>query len=108
MGEAPDFGSGHDLTARGFEPRVELSAVGTESASDPLSPLSLPLPNLCIRTLSLSLSVSKINIEKLKKKEKERKEQLEGIKPRLSHVVVAFYAGKPRAFPHESAESLHY
>ena len=56
-----DFGSGRDLEVREFEPRVGLSAVSTEPASDPLSP-SLSAPPL--------LSLSKIN--KLKKK-KEKK-----------------------------------
>ena len=42
-----DFDSGHDLTVHEFEPRVGLSAVGTEPALDPLSPpLSLSLSNL--------------------------------------------------------------
>ena len=51
-----DFRSGHDLTVRGFEPRMGLSAVSTEPALDPLYPLSLPL--LLALSLSLSLSLS--------------------------------------------------
>ena len=38
-----DFGSGHDLLVRGFEPCVGLCAAGTEPARDSLSPsLSAP------------------------------------------------------------------
>ena len=48
-----DFGSGRDLTVRGFEPRVGLCADSVEPACDsPSPPLSLPLP------LSLMLSIS--------------------------------------------------
>ena len=46
--------SGHDLAVREFEPHVGLSAVGTEPASDPLSPSSLPLPPPLPRLCSLS------------------------------------------------------
>ena len=47
------FGSGHDLTACEFEPRVGLRADSTEPAWDSLClPLSAPL----LLTLSLSLS----------------------------------------------------
>ena len=47
------FGSGHDLTVRGFEPRVGLRAGGAEPAWDSLAlPLSL-CPSLT-RVLSLS------------------------------------------------------
>ena len=45
IGEVSDFGSGHDLAVGEFEPRIRLSAVGTEPASDPLSP-SLSAPPL--------------------------------------------------------------
>ena len=38
-----DFGSGHDLVVREFELRVKVSAVSIEPASDPLSPIFLPL-----------------------------------------------------------------
>ena len=51
-----DFGSGHDLTVRGFEPCLGLCTMSTEPASDPLSlslSLSLSVPPL--------LSLSKIN-----------------------------------------------
>ena len=40
-----DLGSGHDLSVRGFKPRVWLCAEGAEPAWNSLSrPLSLPLP----------------------------------------------------------------
>ena len=51
VGGAADFGSGHDLTVRGFEPRVGLCADGSEpgacsgssvSLCPTLSPLVLP------------------------------------------------------------------
>ena len=42
---ASDFGSGHDLVVHEFEPHLGLAALGTEPASDPLSPsLSAPPP----------------------------------------------------------------
>ena len=50
------FGSGHDLTVCGFEPRVGLCAGITEPAWDSLSPsLSAPPP----LELSFSLSQNK-------------------------------------------------
>ena len=54
IGRASDFGSGHDLVVREFEPRVGLAAVSTEPASDLLSPLlSAPPPpskmNTCFK-----------------------------------------------------------
>ena len=53
--------SGHDLTVRGLEPSMDLSAVRTEPASDPLSPsLSLPLP--CLLPSSPSVK-NKVNIK---------------------------------------------
>ena len=53
---ALDFGSGHDLTVREFEPRVGLCAEGAEPAWDPLS-LSL---SLCLfPALSRSLKINK-------------------------------------------------
>ena len=56
-----DFGSGHDLTVREFEPHVGLGADSTEPASDSLClPLSLPLSRLC----SLSLSQNKLKKKK--------------------------------------------
>ena len=77
VGWASDFGSGHDLTVREFEPRIGLWADGSE-------------PGACFRfcvSLSLSapppfmlcLSVSKINktLKKLKKKNKSKFEQME-------------------------------
>ena len=53
-GSGSGFGSGHDLTVCGFEPRVGPSAVSTEPASDPLSSSLCPSP-----THSLLLSLSK-------------------------------------------------
>ena len=54
------FGSGHDLTVRGFEPRVGLCADSMGPAWDPLSPpFSLPFPtHVYMLALSLSLSLS--------------------------------------------------
>ena len=37
VGWASDFGSGHDLVVCEFKPRIRLSALRTESASDPVS-----------------------------------------------------------------------
>ena len=47
------FGSGHDLVARGFEPRVGLASVSVEPASGPPPPLSAP------PLLTCALSISK-------------------------------------------------
>lgn len=47
------FGSGHDPPVRGIEPHIGLTAVRSEPASDPLSPLSLSLPYSCMFSLSL-------------------------------------------------------
>ena len=41
-----------------FEPHTAFAAASTEPTSDPLSPLSLPLP--CLHTLSLSFSKIKM------------------------------------------------
>ena len=50
----PDFGSGHDLAVRGFEPRVGLRAVNAEPALDLPSPsLSAPHPPAQAHVLSL-------------------------------------------------------
>ena len=46
VGEVSDFGSGRDLIAREFEPRIRLSAVSTEPASHPLSSSFSALPLL--------------------------------------------------------------
>ena len=56
VGWASDFGSGHDLTARGFEPHVQLCADSSEpgAASDSVSPF-LSAPPLLMLCLSLSL-----------------------------------------------------
>ena len=48
-----DFGSGHDLTVRGIEPRVRIYADREEPAWDSLSP-SLYAPLLLARTLCFS------------------------------------------------------
>ena len=45
-----DFGSGHDLTARGFEPRIGFCTDRAEPAWDPLSP-SLSAPPLLVLAL---------------------------------------------------------
>ena len=59
--QASDAGSGHDLTVPKFEPpHRALCSQSPEPASDPLSPLSLPLP--CSRTLALSQKY--INLKK--------------------------------------------
>ena len=57
---ALDFGSGHGLTVREFEPRVGLCAGGVDPAWDSLSP-SVSAPTCAC---SLFLSLSKINIKK--------------------------------------------
>ena len=52
-----DFGSGHDLTVHGFEPRVRLWADIAEPAWDSLSlSLSLSLLLSCSHTLSLKIN----------------------------------------------------
>ena len=56
--QTPDFSPGHDLTVRGFEPRIRLCPGGAEPAWGSLSP-------------SLSASLS-FKINKLKKKKRER------------------------------------
>ena len=56
-----DFGSGHDLVVRGFEPRVRLRVGSMELAWDSLSP-SLCAPPLLLQFLSLS----KINLKNKK------------------------------------------
>ena len=66
-----DFGSGHDLAVREFEPRVGLCPAAQslepvwDSVSSSLSaPPLLMLPLSRSLSLSLSLSVSKKNIKK--------------------------------------------
>ena len=70
VGQVPDFGSGHDLMIRGFEPHIRLCADSSEPGAFfgfCCLPLSLPLPPPLVHTcalahaLSLSLSLSKIN-----------------------------------------------
>ena len=46
-----DIGSGHDLMVCGFEPLIGVSAVSTESASDPLSPFLFAPPPLVYAVL---------------------------------------------------------
>ena len=60
-GRASDFGSGHDLVVREFEPRVGLCAGSEEPALDPLPP---PLLVRCLSKLN--------NIKKIKRKETVR------------------------------------
>ena len=57
-----DFGSGHHLAVCEFEPRIGLSAVGVEPASDPLS-LYLSAPTL-LACLSLSFKINKHTLNK--------------------------------------------
>ena len=52
VGGASDFGSGHDLSVRGFEPCIGLHVVSAEPAWDSHSPLSLILPHLRARSPS--------------------------------------------------------
>ena len=66
VGEASGLGSGHDLTVCEFEPRIGLSAVSVEPASDPVSLSLSPLLSSCF------LSVSKIN-KNIKRKVKKKK-----------------------------------
>ena len=63
VGWPSDFTSGHDLTVFEFEPHIGLSAVSTESASDPQSSPQL-LPGSRSREHSLSLT----NTQTLKNK----------------------------------------
>ena len=63
VGEVSDFGSGHDVTVRDFEPHMGLSVVSAQGPFQILCPpVSLPLPRLL-----LTLSPSKVNIKKKKK-----------------------------------------
>ena len=57
VSQVSDFGSGHDLADREFEPHIGLAAVSMETAADPLSLFSLPC--LCAHALVLSLSQNK-------------------------------------------------
>ena len=73
------FGSGHDLTVRGFEPCVRLCADSSGPAWDYLSP-SLSLPLLCSRSLK---------INKLKKKKTHSiKAVISGPKIRVQKLTV--------------------
>ena len=58
VGWVSDFGSGHDLAVRGFEPRVRLCADSSEPGAcfGSCLPLSLTLP---IHALSLPVSKNK-------------------------------------------------
>ena len=53
-----DFGSGHDLEVREFEPCIELCADSAEPDWDSLSP-SLFAPPVLVLSLSVSLSVNR-------------------------------------------------
>ena len=53
-----DFGSGHDLTVHGIEPRTGLCGDSVEPAWDSLSPLSLTIPML-VHYLSKKSPLSK-------------------------------------------------
>ena len=58
VGDAPDFGSGHDLAVREFEPRTRLCADSSGSGACfgfcvSLSLSVLPLLALCLLSLSL-------------------------------------------------------
>ena len=59
-----DFGSGHDLTVRGFKPRIGLCVESEDPARDALSPSFSAHPLL---SLSLSLSKNKLTNKKLLK-----------------------------------------
>ena len=59
-----DFGLGHDLSVRKFNPHFRLCAGSVESAWDSLS---LPLPCSCLHTFSLLF----LKINKLKKKKSQ-------------------------------------
>ena len=61
VGEASDFGSGHDLAVRGFEPRVGLCADRSEPGARFGFCVSLSLPDPSLLTLLRFLSLSKIN-----------------------------------------------
>ena len=62
VGKASNFGSGHDLTAREFEPRVGLGADSSEPGACFGFCVSL---SLCPSPVhALSLAVSKINVKK--------------------------------------------
>ena len=68
MSQASDFGPGHDLTVRGFEPHVGLYDDSLETVSDSVSPSLCLCPSL---TVSLSLSVkNKETLKNLKKRNK--------------------------------------
>ena len=56
-----DFGSGHDITVREFEPHMRLCADGADPALDSVSLSLSPSPlSVCLSvSLSLSLSVNK-------------------------------------------------
>ena len=67
VGEASDFGSGHDLVVREFESRVGLCPVSGEPAWDSLSPsLSAPAPFMLALSLALAHSLSLKNKQTLK------------------------------------------
>ena len=59
IGEASDFGSGHDLTVCEFEPHVGLCAHSSEPEK-----ACFRISLCCSPTYTLSVSLSKINTEK--------------------------------------------
>ena len=61
VGWVSDFGSGHDLTVREFEPRVRLCADSSEPGTCFGFCLSLSLPLSLLLPCSHAVSLSKIN-----------------------------------------------
>ena len=82
VGYTCDFGSGHDLTVGGFEPRLCADSSEPGACFGFCVSLFLPLPHLLTRSLSLSLSLSK----KKKKNKHKRTQRLKMVT--RSHKVV--------------------
>ena len=57
VGQASNFGSGHDLTVRGFKPHIRLCA----DSSEPGACFRFCLLSLCPSLLMLCLCLSKMN-----------------------------------------------
>ena len=73
---ASSFGSGHDLTVCGFQPRIGLCADVSEPGACFGFCVSLSFSlSLCPPQLALSLSQKQINIKKLKNFKKERESE---------------------------------
>ena len=82
VGGASDFGSGHDLAAREFEPHIGLCVNSSEPGACFRFCVSLSLCPSPAQSLSLSFSKKEINIKKKKrKKEMERVRQQGILKP---------------------------